>query len=206
MESFSISKPYHNEDLRRTLLEKGREELVESGAHGLSLRQVAKRAGVSHMAPYRHFNDKSELLVEIAKDGFAQLKESLQESRLVGDPICQLKAAGKAYVKMFLHHPETAQLMFGGLLNNATGIDELEMASRETFAILEELISDGVAVGLFSDKFSVKDLALMAWSTTHGLAMLRSGNQLSHTWYTSEQIVAAGEMISELLLSGLRKR
>jgi len=202
----SISKPYHNEDLRRILIEKGREELLESGAHSLSLRQVARRSGVSHMAPYRHFNDKSELMVAIAMDGFEHLKSALSEARLAGDPVAQLKAAGKAYVKMFLQQPETAQLMFGGLLNEATGTDELEKASRETFAFLEEIIEEGVHSGLFSSLVSVKDLALMAWSTTHGLAMLRTGNQLSQALYSADQIVTASETISEILLSGLLKR
>ncbi len=206
MEVDSTIKSYHHHDLRKTLIEKGREEMIASGVHGLSLRQVARRSGVSHTAPYRHFNDKSELLVAIAKDGFDQLREAIKDARMAGDPIQQFNIAGKAYVKMFLMHPETMQLMFGGVLNGATGLDELEQAGRETFRHLEELMAEGMELGLFQSDVTAKELALTAWSTTHGLAMLRSANQLSHSWHTEEEVVAAGEIVSKVLLGGILKR
>ncbi len=206
MDMESGGKSYHHHDLRKTLIEKGREELIATGVHGMSLRQVARRSGVSHTAPYRHFNDKSELLMAIAKDGFDQLREVIKEARLAGNAIQQLKAAGKAYVKMFLMHPETMQLMFGGVLNGATGLDELEKAGRDTFQHLEELMAEGVQMGFFQSDVSTKEMALTAWSTTHGLAMLRSANQLSHTWHTEEEVVDAGEIVSRVLLSGILKR
>jgi AcrR family transcriptional regulator len=80
-------KRYHHGDLRNTLLESARAMLEEEGLGAVSLRAVARRAGVSHAAPYRHFVNHEALLVEIAIEGFTELKRSLQNACIAGDPV-----------------------------------------------------------------------------------------------------------------------
>jgi AcrR family transcriptional regulator len=94
------AKPYHHGDLRAALIESGTKLLRERGAAALSLREVAKAAGVSHAAPYRHFEDKAQLLAAIAAAGFERLRAAMQKAAAdhPEDPRSQLIAAGEAYV------------------------------------------------------------------------------------------------------------
>ena len=199
------NKTYHTDNLRTTLINVGRQLLTEEGLAQLGLRKVAKLAGVSHTAPYRHFCDKSELLVSIALKDFEILHSWLERAQKAfeGHPAMQLKAAGSAYIKMFLKHPEETQLMFGGTLRGATGFEDIEIYSRKCLAVLEEIIEKGQAKGIFDKKRSATDQAIAAWSIVHGLAMLRSGDQLTSIYSSEEDIEEVGEYIAGVLFAGM---
>src|ERR1700674_5400381 len=99
---------YHHGDLPAALLRAAGKTLEKHGPAGLSLRAAARRAGVSHNAPYRHFPGREALLAALAAEGFAMLAE-----RLRGQPG---RAMGEAYVRFALEHPQRFRLMFGGVL------------------------------------------------------------------------------------------
>src|SRR5216117_2127251 len=99
---------YHHGNLRTALLRAAGERLEKQGITALSLREAARRAGVSHNAPYRHFADREALLAALAAEGFAMLAE-----RLRGQPGREM---GEAYVRFALEQPQRFRLMFGGLL------------------------------------------------------------------------------------------
>jgi len=113
-------RTYHHGDLRNALLDSARRILEEESLADLSLRAVARRAGVSHAAPYRHFPNHEALLVELAKEGFAELREGIAEagaaaSALESDRIAKI---GAAYMRFVARRPELASLMFGPQLPN----------------------------------------------------------------------------------------
>src|SRR5512138_2858982 len=99
---------YHHGDLPAALLKAAGRTLEKQGIGALSLRETARRAGVSHNAPYRHFPDREALLVALAAEGFAMLGERLQ-----GKPGREM---GEAYVRFALEQPQRFRLMFGGVL------------------------------------------------------------------------------------------
>src|SRR5262245_23788463 len=104
---------YHHGDLRRALLDAALEILAEGGAAGLTLREVARRAGVTHAAPYRHFEDKAALLAAVAEEGFrAVYAEMLARSERVKDPVERLYQIGAAYVLFAVTHPAHFRVMF----------------------------------------------------------------------------------------------
>src|SRR5713101_5210209 len=94
-------KPYHHGDLRYALIQAGLELLSEGGAAALELRKVARRAGVSHAAPYRHFADKQTLVAAINEEGFRRLAERIRSTlrEAPDDPFEQLQAIARAYVQ-----------------------------------------------------------------------------------------------------------
>src|SRR5713101_10130495 len=94
-------KPYHHGDLRNALIQAGLEMLSEGGAAALDLRKVAREAGVSHAAPYRHFADKQALIAAINEEGFRRLAERIQCAlREVSDGAFeQLQAIARVYVQ-----------------------------------------------------------------------------------------------------------
>ena len=111
-------KPYHHTDLKNSLVAAGLASLVEQGINELNLRAVARRAWVSHTAPYRHFADKEALIVAIAEDGFCRLGEQLAAAKVsaVDGALAQLAAVGHAYIAFAIEQPDSFRLMFSHII------------------------------------------------------------------------------------------
>jgi AcrR family transcriptional regulator len=153
-------RPYHHGDLRNALLDAARVILEEESLSALSLRAVARRAGVSHAAPYRHFPNHEALLVELAAEGFAELRAGLAEAAATpGAKADRISNLGAAYMRFVARRPALARLMFGPQLPN-----------REAFPALAEAadaIGDEIGRALGDSA-----LGLAVWAAMHGLAML----------------------------------
>lgn len=171
----TIKTSYHHGNLHATLLATAQDMLEADGAATLSLRAVAKRAGVSHAAPYRHFANKSALLEAIAAQGFAALETAIADAatRFPDDPERQIVECGSAYVREAVARPQRTHLMFGGQLDT----DALDRAARSSFDALIEVVRRGRRAGIF-EPAATRDTVLAVWSAAHGLAMLIIGQQL----------------------------
>jgi AcrR family transcriptional regulator len=153
-------RPYHHGELALTLREAARAILEEEGLDALSLRSVARRAGVSHAAPYRHYASREALLADVASDGLAQLRAELaQAAAAPGDRAERIVHIGGAYLRFASRHPGLLRLMFGSELPNRADFPGL----AEATALIGEDI--GRALG---DQAA----GLAAWAAMHGLALL----------------------------------
>jgi len=166
-------KAYHHGDLRHALIQAGLELLAEGGAATLDLRKVARRAGVSHAAPYRHFADKQALIAAINEEGFRLLAEQIQATlRDVPDqPFDQLLGVALAYVRFAEAHPWLMREMFSGLTIERETFASLQAASKTVYRLYIDVIRRGQEQG----KIVAGDPAALAgvlWSVLHGLAML----------------------------------
>jgi AcrR family transcriptional regulator len=172
-------RPYHHGDLRAALIQSGLAILAEEGAPALTLRAAARRAGVSHSAPYRHFADKEALLAAIAEEGFDTLADEVvaASARFPGAPRAQLEEAGWAYVRFALTHPDHLRVMFGGMIPSPQVHPGLRAAGSRAFAALVDLVRAGQAAGAVVDGHP-RQVAVVAWSLVHGLALLLIGNQV----------------------------
>jgi AcrR family transcriptional regulator len=174
------SQPYHHGDLRRALIETALQLITEEQDWTFSLREVARRAGVSHRAPYNHFPEKLDLLAAVAAVGFERLRDGLLRATAgIDDSQKMLEAICGAYVRLGLENPALYRLMFGPVLSDTGTADRptiAKIAGAQARAVLEEVVLHGARSGLFDvspDK--PQDLALAAisvWSATHGLTML----------------------------------
>lgn len=176
MSNLTASGSYHHGDLKNALLQAGEQLLAEKGIAAVSLRDVARAAGVSHTAPYRHFRNKADLLRVLALIGFVRLNGEFAEARGSEKfgPERQLVAAAVGYVRFAMANPEMFRLMFGGLVLT-DGDAEYMVASRAVLACLEDIMRAGIAVGVFRDR-DASELALVAWTSMHGLvSLLMSG-------------------------------
>lgn len=176
----AIKTRYHHGDLRSTLLDAASKLLEEQGASALSLRAVAKLAGVSHAAPYRHFRDKTALLEAIAARGFECLGAAVEaaSSRYPGDPERQLIEGGAAYVEQVVCNPQRAHLMFGGIVDCRGPSPVLRPAAEASAATFLDLVRAGQKAKLFKPA-PTREIVLSVWSVVHGLAMLQIGRQLA---------------------------
>lgn len=154
------ARPYHHGDLRNALLDAARALLEEGPLTDLSLRAVARRAGVSHAAPYRHFPNHESLLVELATEGFVELRgEIVAASQQKGAESDRIAKIGAAYMRFVAKRPALARLMFGPQLPN-----------RDRFAGLGEA-ADAVGTEI-GTALHDPALGLAVWAAVHGLAML----------------------------------
>jgi AcrR family transcriptional regulator len=163
---------YHHGDLRNALLQAAGQVLVEKGAAGLSLREVAKVAGVSHAAPYRHFRDKAALICALAQNGFERVAVAIDSAadHKPHNPEQKLIEAGVAYVRLAVENPEQTRLMFGGVVDPQDDKTYLG-ASAAVYESLLGIITEGVERGTFRQR-APQELALVAWTSMHGMAML----------------------------------
>lgn len=199
---------YHHGDLRSALLEAADALLAEQGAAGLSLRAVAKRAGVSHTAPYRHFRDKAALLTALAAEGFRVLAEGLATAAAEhsDDPARQLVEAGRVYVVTALAHPQRTRLMFGGNVALSNEDPLLQAAGERAFNGLQDIISAGQAAGVFRDD-PVRPLALTLWSAVHGLVMLLLAEQIGDVPADDPaRVNSMIDWVTEVTLGGVKRR
>jgi AcrR family transcriptional regulator len=153
-------QPYHHGDLAISLREAARAILEEEGLQALSLRSVARRAGVSHAAPYRHYPSREALLAAIAIEGLGRLRAELAQAAAAGgDRSERIVRLGGAYLRFASRHEGLLRLMFGSELPNRSDFPGLAEA---TTAIGEDI---GMALG---------DVAagLAVWAAMHGLAIL----------------------------------
>lgn len=159
--------PYHHGALRTALLSAAEALLREGGPAVLSLREVARRAGVSHNAPYRHFTDREALLAALATEGFIRLRMALVTARPDG-----LSGLGRAYLVFARAEPGLYGLMFSGGLRKADH-PELMEAGRLAFAEL------AAAVPVAGSELQRRQRSVGVWALTHGLAQLLAEDQIA---------------------------
>jgi AcrR family transcriptional regulator len=168
---------YHHGNLYEELLIAAEALLPVVGARQLSLREVARSAGVSNMAPYRHFRDKEALLAALAERGFARLAERGAQAiaRHPSSPLDQLVDYGVSYVQLLMDSPELADLMFGRAVGEFAAYPSLEDQTQVAFGMLGEILESCARAGKLRTDTDVK-LTLVFWSFVHGLgALVASG-------------------------------
>jgi AcrR family transcriptional regulator len=167
-------KPYHHGDLREQLLLAGEQALLEMPIDDVSLREIARRAGVSHAAPKHHFATMADLLGEIAARGFQKFVYALgnaaeqSKSQAAED---RLHAMGRAYLRFADENSAVYSLMFGQVIKMSM-TPALTKSSYEAWSQLEN------AVAQVTGALRAPIAATHVWSSVHGLSMLKSARRL----------------------------
>lgn len=162
-------RTYHHGDLRQAVLGAALDVIATDGPSALSLRDLARRAGVSHAAPAHHFKDRAGLLTAVAAEGFGLLAEALGEA-------ADLKDAGVRYVRFATEHPAHFQVMFRPDLHRP---DDPELLAAKERA--GDRLREGVA-GVAGSSGGTADSRLAgvaAWSLAHGFATLLLSHNLT---------------------------
>ncbi len=173
---------YHHGDLKNALIGAGIEVLAKEGIHGLSLRKVAQRAGVSHAAPYAHYADKQALVAAISTEGYRRLYETLRAliARYSGDPLRQLVEAAWAYTHFALQAPDHFKITFSGVVEKEQAYPSFVELSQKSFELVLQIVVACQAVRIL--KPGPPDLvAVSVWGLVHGVISLLLEGQISHT-------------------------
>ena len=183
-------KPYHHGDLRRALFDAVLVHVEEVGGTGqLTLREAARRAGVSHSAPYRHFPDKDALLAAVAAEGFAKLSAALRDARADAlDNERRFIRTGLAYLRFALERRGFIAVMFGPeVAKSHTRV--LQQNANDAFTVLQEMAADAGVI----DGAEARRVGTVIWSFLHGLAILARQNQVpSSVAETTEGLATLG--------------
>jgi AcrR family transcriptional regulator len=169
------NRPYHHGDLSRALVDAAQQLLERDGPNALSLRAVAREAGVSPAAPYHHFKDKSELLDAVAEQGWRKLNEALRAApHGDGAPRERMPEMGVAYVRFAREHPALYRLMYECSRNRAALPDHTNEKESAFHRVREGMIASGVDPG---DGMDLELAVAAAWCGAHGLAEMAAFKQ-----------------------------
>ena len=167
--SLHRKRHYHHGDLPAALSRGAGKIIEKEGLEALTLRTLARRTGVSHAAPYRHFRNRESLLAALAVEGFATLGRVQREAAATSG----LRGMGEAYVRFALEHPQRFRLMFGGQLA-ITKHPQLREVATKVFEGLSGALSDRVPQAQ-----GARDASIAAWALVHGLAQLLLGDRIA---------------------------
>jgi AcrR family transcriptional regulator len=176
-----MRRQYHHGDLKNALIRAGAELLAQEGVGGLTLRKAARRAGVSHSAPYAHFADKQALVAAISTEGLRVVRDRIEEAarRHEGDPLEQLVEAASETVRFGLEQPDLYRVTFTGAIEQEHDYPAyVEMAQR-SFEALVRLVESAQSAGVL-DPGPAELVAVGLWSLVHGLISLLTSRQIPH--------------------------
>ena len=186
------AKPYHHGNLREALLEAAIRLIAEVGPTAFTLREVARRAGVSHNAPYRHFHDRDDLMAAVAAQGFGELTRAMIEAATgKSDALERLKCAGLGYVTFALRRPEHFTVMFDAPVLKRKHPDSAA-AGEEAFATLLNFVKDCQEAGRLPSG-DLREMALLAWTMVHGIAKLAITGRLP--FRSRSEVLRFGEFV-----------
>lgn len=170
----ATAQPAEPTELRATILAASVALIEEEGLAKLSMREVARRAGVTHQAPYHYFADREAILGEIAEQGFRMLTERIERAvqLAAGAPLPErIGAMGRAYVEFACAHTAHFRIMFRPELVNLDNCPSAQAEGANAFATVTRVVHEAVEAGL-PGLPSEAALVATLWSTVHGLACL----------------------------------
>ncbi len=169
---------YHHGNLKAALLAAAEELIAESGSAQLTLRECARRAGVSPAAPAHHFGNLLGLLEHLATLGFEDLSSAMQSTQASLPPAARLRAMGEAYVRFALRSPGRFRVTFGEKIRPSESPNEnLRAAAERAFGLLQSEVARLPAS--IRKPAQVLPQTVLLWSTVHGLATLLLDQRLN---------------------------
>lgn len=168
------ARPYHHGDLRRALIDAARRLLEADGPSALSLRAVAREAGVSPAAPYHHFKDKGELLDAVAHEGWEMLDEAMAKAKAEAPSIREaMTELGVAYVCFARANPALYRVMYDTAREKEALPEQMQAEGGDSAycKVRNTLIEGGVNP---KDGTELELITVAAWCAAHGLAEMAS--------------------------------
>jgi AcrR family transcriptional regulator len=196
---------YHHGNLKSALLKAAFKLVEKAGVERFTLREVARKAGVSHNAPYRHFPSKESLLATLATESFRQLHQTLRATiEEPAEPAARLHGAAIAYLRFALKNPSRFNVMFHSTFDREAH-PEYVAAYTGLLALLAELIEqhrDFTVNGLAAVATPTETAGELVWASIHGIAELGLAGRLRHGSQPELEQLAGSATLA--LLAGMR--
>jgi len=197
------SDRYHHGALRAALIAAGLAEIEAVGVEGLSLRKLAKAAGVSHNAPYMHFSDREDLIAALAVAGFEALQSALAAAYASSSWPDAFRVTFAAYLDAANARPALYGVMFQGFDREKQAV--AYQASMTAFESLVEMVKEGQQAGVIAEADPAQ-IGLSVWTTLHGLASLLTSRRSLPDVFGDAGLDAVTERLVEQLMTGIGRR
>jgi AcrR family transcriptional regulator len=189
-------------DTKDALLRAAIEIAEADGVGAIGLREAARRAGLTHGAPYRHFESQQALVAAVAEHGFKRMMAEVQAAQAAAgtDVLARFHALGVTYLRFALGHPGQFRVMFGA---EAASEPAVRSAEAAVFALAVNEIASAQRRGLIAPG-DPQELALLAWSTGHGLAVLMIDGLVQWVGLDTSAPERLARRITALMFNGLQ--
>jgi len=197
-------KSYHHGSLRETVLEISKKLIEEKGIHDFSLREVARLAGVSRTAPYRHFPDKESVLLAIAEEAYAKVTETMQNvvQRSSDKPVIAVQELIVIYVKFMVDNRRYFEFLFGSFIRDKIYRQRLIISREKMVNTIDEMVKQTRKMK-GDNAQQVKIMGAGTWALMHGVAGLICEEQLSPDVYTEDKLEYFSRQCAQIFIKGL---
>lgn len=197
---------FHHGDLRWALLQAASLLLEREGTAGVGLRAIARLAGVSQAAPYRHFTDRESILAALAEQGMVTLGDRMAAAaRQAGGPVAALSAIAEAYVAQATERPHLYRLLFGPEVADKKRYPAVRDAGLCALKVLIDTIEAGQRAGVVRAG-DPGELAMCHWAAVHGIALLMIDGVVAERVAAAGGPVAMGRLVAGQLWEGMAPR
>jgi AcrR family transcriptional regulator len=203
-----VPKPYHHGDLRRALIDAGFQLVEEGGVEQLSMREAARRAGVSPGAPFRHFDSREALITAVAIEAQrrfrAEIVAALKETP-PGDPLARFRSFGLAYLRWAMRNPTHFEIISSGRLFDYDKSDDLLRDNAELIGMIERALKEAFAEGQLRPA-ELDHVLIAARALVYGFARMNIDGHFPRWGVNAAGAESTAEAIIDLFIDGIVKR
>jgi AcrR family transcriptional regulator len=200
-------KPYHHGDLRRALIDAALRLAEEGGPEQVSVREAARRAGVSPGAPFRHFDTREALMTAVAEEAQrrfrAEIKRALADTP-ADDPLSRFRRLGLAYLRWAAHNPAHFEIISSGRYFDHDSAAELSADNAELIAMSERLLAEAFAQGQLRPA-DLKTIQIAGRALVYGFARMQIDGHFPRWGVAAKDIEQTAEAALDLFIDGIAK-
>jgi len=198
-------KPYHHGDLKRVLIEAALELAEQGGPEAVSVREAARRAGVSPGAPFRHFPSRDALMMAVAEEAQRRFRIELEEALAqapAGDPLAQFRSLGLGYLRWAMRNPAHFEIISTGRWFDHGGSAELSRDNAELIGMTERLLAEAFASGALRVA-DLKQVQIAGRALVYGFARMNIDGHLPRWGVADGEAERTAEAILDLFIDGI---
>jgi AcrR family transcriptional regulator len=198
-------KPYHHGDLRRGLIDAALVLVEEGGAEALSVRETARRAGVSPGAPFRHFESRIALMTAVAEEAQRRFRAEIDaavEEAPAGDPLARFRAFGIAYLRWAMRNPAHFEIISSGRYFNHDQAAELSRDNAELIGTTERLLAEAFALGQLRAG-DLKLVQIAGRALVYGFARMKIDGHFPRWGVAEADAERTAEAVLDLFIEGI---
>jgi AcrR family transcriptional regulator len=200
-------KPYHHGDLRRALIDAALRLAEEGGPEQVSVREAARRAGVSPGAPFRHFETREALMTAVAEEAQRRFRAEIERALAdapANDPLSRFRRLGLAYLRWAAHNPAHFEIISSGRYFDHDGAAELSRDNAELIAMSERLLAEAFAQGQLR-RADLKTIQIAGRALVYGFARMQIDGHFPRWGVADKDVQRTAEAALDLFIDGIAK-
>jgi AcrR family transcriptional regulator len=200
-------KPYHHGDLRRVLIDAALQSAEEGGAAAVSVREAARRAGVSPGAPFRHFESRDALMTAVAEEAQRRFRAEIEAALAevpANDPLLRFRSFGLAYLRWAMRNPAHFEIISSGRYFDHDGAANLSRDNAELIGMIERMLAQAFAAGALRTS-ELKPVLIAGRALVYGFARMNIDGHFPRWGVAEAEAERTAEAILDLFIEGIAK-